>query len=227
MPQAYFVHFIGNFHICDVRSVVCQATREPVSRTAQWAPTRSSGWEKGQKSWRNEGWSCWDAFLWPSPLAHEVYQKLLALGKRIVVLHSALNEWKIKVQKVSFRKVTLLKLLLWGQTVRGIQRLYILFIVCVCAYSPVWCFLDPEVDAMWSSPEVEKCTPDSKDHGPVASCRLVRCVCVIALCTELYLCIEFSFSHDFSSSLQWHFLGDFTHSALIVTIPRANISQLL
>lgn len=59
-----------------------------------------------------------------------------------------------------FRKVTLLELLLWGQTVWGIQRLYILFIVCVCAYSPVWCSLDPEVsvDAMWSAvgnPEVE------------------------------------------------------------------------
>lgn len=31
-----------------------------------------------------------------------------------------------------FRKVTLLELLLWVQTVRGIQRLYILFIVCIC-----------------------------------------------------------------------------------------------
>lgn len=35
-----------------------------------------------------------------------------------------------------FRKVTLLESLLWVQTVWDIQRLYILFIVCVCAYSP-------------------------------------------------------------------------------------------
>lgn len=64
---------------------------------------------------------------------------------------------KISATCVS-RKVTLLELLLWVQTVWGIQRLYILFIVCVYAYSPVWCSPEVSVDAMWSTvgnPEVE------------------------------------------------------------------------
>ena len=56
---------------------------------------------------------------------------------------------------------------LLSQVKTGIQRLYILFIVCMCAYSPVWCFLDPEVsvDAMWStlvSTEMENFLPTAK-----------------------------------------------------------------
>lgn len=88
--------------------------------------------------------------LWLGPLAHEVYEK--GVGAREEQRLFCMVLW-LSEKKSVFRKVTLLELLLWVQTVRGIQRLYILFIVCVCAYSPVWCLLEPEVsvDAMWSN----------------------------------------------------------------------------
>lgn len=130
-------------------------------------------------------------------------------------------------EKISvFRKVTLLELLLWIQTVRGIQRLYILFIVCVCAYSPVWCLLEPEesVDALWSNYGESwngKLTLTATTVGLWRPVGWLLGVCHSLVHWTLPLHRVILFSWFFFLSL------DFSNSASIMTISRANISQLL
>lgn len=138
LPPAFrlFVHFIGNFHA--VISVLSNYQR--LSQSVRFR-TLSSRRDKGQnrtkvaEKWRT---TLFDVLLWPVPLCTwSINEKGVRDSERRAVVFAWCFEWvKNQVRNVSLGKVTWLESLLWVQTVRGIQRLYILFIVCVCAYSP-------------------------------------------------------------------------------------------
>lgn len=73
---AYFVHFSGNFHICDLIYVACQATRESVSQVSDIFPLWQVGVRRDRtvpKSWRNEG---------PSHLHMKYMKKVSGFGYR-------------------------------------------------------------------------------------------------------------------------------------------------
>ena len=220
MTSAYlwasFVHHTGIFHIRDLTSVVCQATRESVSDSVR-SPTLSSRCEKGQR--RTKVVEKWRTILsavllWAGPPAHEVYKKVSWLGKRAVVLLGALSEWKIKLQHVSLGKWRYWSCCCEFKLLEVIKDC-ISYLLYVCAYSPVW-----KLKHWWES-WGGTLTPTAEPTGLWRPVGWSLGVCHSLVHWTLPLHRVFSWFLFLSS------MTIFGFSASIMTISCANISRLL
>lgn len=97
-----------------------------------------SSWYTSVTSFVPGGRSCSTSCYDTEPFAHKVYKKRdRGLGKRAVVLHGALSEWELK-----YRSFLLGKWRYWScccefKLLEVFEDCISLFIVRLCAYSPV------------------------------------------------------------------------------------------